>query len=199
MVAWHLALASIPQVGQLWVFFVWFNPMASLAVLRRSGNSPFAPIHGEGDHVDVGRLYFASIPRRVRFLGGGAVGIHSDTTASSCILRGAVHFSFAPIPRGGTFCVWVVLRLRSSSTMQEIHWGWVVWSLINYHLILSRPQGSCAFFPSLQSQGGGYFDLLHYSPYLTICSNWLPSSHHKVNWLSAHHIHRCIFLSWWKK
>ena len=116
MVAWCLALDSIPWVGRLWALFVCFNPTAYSAVISGAGHSPFAPIHGEGDSVDVWRSAFVSIPQSVQFLGVGAVGIHSHPTASLAVLRRYVRFSLAPIPRRGKFRVRVTFGLCFNPT-----------------------------------------------------------------------------------
>ena len=153
LIPWHrwlcgsvaFVLGFNPHFERLWEFFVCSNTTASSAILRGDGCSPFAIIHGKGNSVDVWRYYFASIPRCTGLLGFGAVGIYSNPTASSAVLRGSVCCSFTPIPWWGTFYLRVAFGLCFNPTVQAIPWGWGVRFSLNSNHILGCPQRSCAF------------------------------------------------------
>ena len=63
-------------------------------------------------------------------------------------------FSFAQIPRRGTFYVRVAFGFCFNPTVRAIPWGWGVWSSLHPHRVLGRPQWSCEFFTLLHPQGG---------------------------------------------
>ena len=173
--------------------------MVSSDVIRGAGCSPFSTISEDEDSVDVWHSAFASIPRRVRFLGVGPVVMHSNSTASLAVLRGSARFSFAPIPWQGTFRVRVALVLCFDLTVRVIPWDWGIQSLLHSHRVLGWPQRRCHFFLHSNAKAGEIPDLLHYSPNLKICSNWQPPYHHEAGRLSAYHVNLWIFWSWWKK